>query len=47
MGNPHGGTCIISTFLPHPAGGKAASQVGPKVVLAHVCVYIYNIIFLF
>ena len=30
-------------FLPHPAGGKAASRVGPKIVLDHVCVYIYKL----
>ena len=27
-------------FLPHPAGGEAASRVGPKIVLDHVRVYI-------
>ena len=26
-------------FLPHLAGGKAASRVGPKIVLDHVRVY--------
>ena len=30
-------------FLPHPAGGEAASRVGPKIVLDHVRVYIYII----
>ena len=30
----------LTTFLPHPAGGKAASWVGPKIVLDHVRVYI-------
>ena len=28
-------------FLPHPAGGEAASRVGPKIVLDHVRMYIY------
>ena len=28
-------------FLPHPAGGEAASRVGPKIALDHVHVYIY------
>ena len=28
-------------FLPHPAGGFAASRVGPKIVLDHVRMYIY------
>ena len=27
-------------FLPHLAGGKAASRVGPKIVLDHVRVYV-------
>ena len=27
-------------FLPHPAGSKATSQVGPKIVLDHVRVYV-------
>ena len=26
-------------FLPHPAGGEAASRVGPKIALDHVRVY--------
>ena len=29
----------IFRFLPHPAGGEAASRVGPKIVLDHVRVY--------
>ena len=33
-------------FLPHLAGGKAASRVGPKIVLDHVrvyiCMYVYK-----
>ena len=29
-------------FLPHPAGGEAASRVGPKIALDHVCVYKKN-----
>ena len=29
------------SFLPHPAGGEAASRVGPKIVLDHVRMYIY------
>ena len=31
----------IIFFLPRPAGGEAASRVGPKIVLDHVRVYIY------
>ena len=27
-------------FLPHPTGGKAASRVGPKIVLDHMRVYV-------
>ena len=27
---------LFTVFLPHPAGGKAASWVGPKIVLDHV-----------
>ena len=38
---------MILMFLPHPAGGEAASRVGPKIVLDHVrmyiFIYIYNI----
>ena len=30
------------TLLPHPAGGEATSRVGPKIVLDHVCVYVYK-----
>ena len=33
---------LFSFLLPHPAGSKAASWVGPKIVLDHVHVYIYN-----
>ena len=33
-------------FLSHPAGGKATSRVGPKIVLDHVrvyiCMYVYK-----
>ena len=32
----------IINFLPHPAGGEAASRVGPKIVLDHVRVYVYK-----
>ena len=35
------------TFLSHPAGGKAASQVGPKIVLDHVRVYLYMYIYIY
>ena len=35
-----GVTLAVDQFLPHPAGGKAASRVGPKIVLDHVRVYI-------
>ena len=28
-------------FLPHQAGGKAASRVGPKIVLDHMRMYIF------
>ena len=31
---------IFHAFLPHLAGSKAASWVGPKIVLDHVRVYI-------
>ena len=31
--------CRCITFLPHPAGGEAASRVGPKIALDHVRVY--------
>ena len=31
--------CNIIDFVPHPAGGKAASRVGPKIVLDHVRMY--------
>ena len=34
---------ISLLFLPHPAGGKAASRVGPKIVLDHVRVYICDL----
>ena len=34
---------ILKTFLPHLAGSKAASQVGPKIVLDHVRVYMYKL----
>ena len=34
-------------FLPHPAGGEATSQVGPKIVLDHVRVYIYIYIYIY
>ena len=34
-------------FLPHPAGGEAASRVGPKIVLDHVRMYIYIYIYIY
>ena len=34
------GSQLWTIFLPHPAGGEAASRVGPKIVLDHVRVYI-------
>ena len=41
-GGVHVGQLVSTiTFLPHPAGGEAASRVGPKIVLDHVRVYIY------
>ena len=33
-------------FLPHPAGGEAASRVGPKIVLDHVRMYIFIYIYI-
>ena len=38
---------ILYEFLPHPAGGEAASRVGPKIVLDHVRMYIYIFIILY
>ena len=38
--------CSCEFFLPHPAGGEAASRVGPKIVLDHVRVYIYIYIYI-
>ena len=37
--------CYI--FLPHPAGGEAASRVGPKIVLDHVRMYIFIYIYIY
>ena len=39
------GKYFVCIFLPHPAGGKAASRVGPKIVLDHVHVYIYMYVY--
>ena len=36
-------SCKLTKLLPHPAGGEAASRVGPKIVLDHVRVYIIYI----
>ena len=35
--------CNYSQLFPHPAGGEAASRVGPKIVLDHVRVFIYTL----
>ena len=40
-----GGTILY--FLPHPAGGEAASRVGPKIVLDHVRMYIFIYIYIY
>ena len=35
--------CNHSQLFPHPAGGEAASRVGPKIVLDHVSAFIYTL----
>ena len=40
-------TDLHHPFLPHPAGGEAASRVGPKIVLDHVRIYIYIYIYIY
>ena len=36
---------LYNNFLPHPAGGFAASWVGPKIVLDHMHVYVHTYIY--
>ena len=38
---------VVFLFLPHPAGGEAASRVGPKIVLDHVRMYIFIYIYIY